>query len=323
MKPYELVAATIRGENPGRTPVYGWVFFELEDKLTKEFGSRENFEDKYEFDVAHIFGGPQPYHNNNKIVELLNKGIEITPDILLDIPLNPVDNMDDYKDIVAALKHYRTERERFCYVQTPGIFECLNTPFTIENHLMYLALYPDELKEVYARQARWNSRFAEHMIELGVDMVHVSDDWGAQTTLMFSLDMWKELIYPYHKITCETVKKRGTFLSLHSDGNISYALDGVVDLGYNLVHPWQESSGMSYDMYLEKYADKLAIMGGLCVQTALGFGDLAKVESEIRRVFSLLKGKRWIFCTTHTVMDHCSIEELVFAYDLVVKLARR
>ena len=35
-----------------------------------------------------------------------------------------------------------------------------------------------------------------------------------------------------------------------------------------------------------------------------------------------LKGKRWICCTTHFVQDHCSLEELEFAYDLITKLAR-
>ena len=63
-------------------------------------------------------------------------------------------------------------------------------------------------------------------------------------------------------------------------------------------------------------------MGGICIQSTLGFGDYKRLESEIRRVFSLLKGKRWICCTTHLVQPHCSIEELVFAYDLAYKLAR-
>lgn len=321
MKPYELVAATIKGENPGRTPVYGWVAANLKDRLTETFGSVENFEDKYEFDMAHIFGGPYP-HNMDAVKEMQTKGQEITPEVLLDIPLNPVDDMDSYKDVISSLEHHRKERERFCYIQTPGIFECLNSVFSIENHLMYLALYPDELKEVYRRQAEWNRKFAEHMIELGVDMIHVSDDWGAQNSTLFSPAMWKELIYPYHRITADTVKKHGTFLSLHSDGYVVPLLDGIVELGYDVIHPWQESAGMSYDLYLNNYSDKFGLLGGLCVQTILGFGDYEKLEREIRRVFKLLKGRRWMFCTTHFVQEHCSIDELVFAYDLVVKLAR-
>lgn len=46
------------------------------------------------------------------------------------------------------------------------------------------------------------------------------------------------MIHPYHKITCDAVKARDAFLSLHCDGNLNDVVDGVVDLGYDVVHPW-------------------------------------------------------------------------------------
>ena len=79
---------------------------------------------------------------------------------------------------------------------------------------------------------------------------------------------------------------------------------------------------MSYDLYLEKYADKFTILGGVCVQTALGLLSQEKLEAEIQRVFNLLKGKRWICCTTHFVQKHCSMDDLKFAFDLIYRLAR-
>ena len=322
MESRELVAKTIKGENnTGRTPVYGWVKANLKEEINEAFGSVANFEDHYQFDMAHLFGGPNP-HQEEKFNKLHEKGVEITPEVALDIKQNPVDNMDDYQDIVDALKHHQQERKRFCYVQTPGIFECINGIFGIEDHMLYMAMYPDKMAELYQRQAEWNRKFADNMIDLGVDMVHISDDWGAQKSLLFSKDMWKKYIYPNHKLVCDRVKERDCFLSLHSDGNISSVVDGIVDLGYDVVHPWQEAAGMSYDLYLNNYTDKFAILGGLCVQTTIGFGNYDKLENEIRRVFDLLKAKRWMFGTTHYVQDHCSIDELTFAYDLVVELAR-
>ena len=79
---------------------------------------------------------------------------------------------------------------------------------------------------------------------------------------------------------------------------------------------------MSYELYLEKYSDRFAILGGVCVQTAVGILPQAQLEAEIRRVFELLKGKRWICCTTHFVQNHCSMEDLTFAFDLIYRLAR-
>lgn len=317
----ELVAKTIKGENnTGITPVYGWLSANLTEQLTESFGSVENFEDQYEFDMAHLFGGPAMY-DMDVIEEIRKAEGEVTPEMLLEVPFLDPDDEKSYEPVKKGLEFHGKQRERFCYIQSNGIFELNNGFFGIEDHLCWVALYKEELKELYSRQAQWNAKVASNMIDLGVDMVHVSDDWGSQNSLMFSPKDLKELVAPNHKVTADLVKKRGRFLSLHSDGCIRDALDTIVDIGYDLIHPFQESAGMDYQMYLDRYQDKFAILGGLCIQTTLGFGNYERLESEIRRVFSLLKGKRFVCCTTHFVQDHCSIDELVYAYDLVMKLS--
>ena len=153
-------------------------------------------------------------------------------------------------------------------------------------------------------------------------MIHFSDDWGSQRSLMFSPKLWWELIYPNMKKVVDHAHSKGVFASLHSDGCVSAVIDGIIDIGFDLLHPWQESAGMSYDLYLDKCADKFAILGGVCVQTAIGILPFDELEKEIRRVFGLLKGKRWICCTTHFVTDRCTMQDLRGAFDLIYKLAR-
>ncbi|MCK5757670.1 MAG: hypothetical protein KAH14_01145 [Clostridiales bacterium] len=321
MNSRQLTAKVIRGEKTNRTPVYGWVSANLDKEITAEFGSVRNFEDHYEYDLAHIFGGPRPY-KKGQFKELIESGEEITPEMVLDISMQPADDETALANVKKRLDFYQADRERFCYMQTPGIFEFHNDVFGMENHMIQMILEPDQMKEVYKRQAEWNKKYSESIIELGIDMIHISDDWGAQNDLMFSKDTWLDMIMPYTKITADYVKSTGTFLSLHSDGNINRVLPEIRDLGFDILHPWQETAGMSYETFLNKYSTDFGIMGGLCIQSTLGFGDLDNVKSEIERVFGILKGKRWIFCTTHFVQDHCSMKELVFAYDLAVKLAR-
>jgi uroporphyrinogen decarboxylase len=319
----ERVIAVIRHEKPDRVPVYGWVRANMERQISEKFGSVEAFEDRYEFDFAHLFGGPGPYPSG-VISQLHQDGAgEIEPGALLDVPLNDPNNMDAYNDVANSIRHHKEERGRFVYMQTPGIFECLNGVFGIENHLAYLLLFEDELHEVYRRQAEWNRAFAMNCIDLGVDMVHVSDDWGQQHGLLFSPEVWWRLIYPYHKITTEAVKARGTFVSLHCDGNLNSVVDGVIALGYDVVHPWQESAGMSLQVFKDRYMGRFSAMGGLDIQTTLGFGKPDVLKSEIERVLGMFREGGLLFCTTHFVQDHCTIEELTFAYDLVYDLVRR
>ena len=323
MLPRDRVIQVINHNPPDRIPIYGWVRSNLETEISEAFGSVEAFEDHYEFDLAHIFGGPHPYPGDAlKALRQASNGV-VDPRALLDIPLNDPNHTNTYQNIVNAIKHHKENRGRFVYVQTPGIFECLNGPFGIENHLMYLALYENDLHEVYRRQSEWNRAFTGNCIDLGIDMVHISDDWGGQNTLLFSPSTWQRLIYPYHKPTCEYVKKRGAFLSFHSDGNISQILDGIVDLGFDVIHPYQESAGMDYQVYKQSYSDTFILMGGLDVQTTIGFGNLDVLTSEIERVMRLFASGGLLYCTSHFVQNHCTIEELTLAFDTVYELSRR
>ena len=227
MNSRERVIAVIEGREPDRMPVYSWVRANLDEEITESFGSCDEFEDTYDFDFAHLFGGPGSYQQEDLKAIREEKGA-VEPADLLELDMQDPNESSAYDSLHKDVEHHKTERNRFVYVQTPGIFECPNGPFGIEHHLMYLALYEKELHEVYRRQAEFNRQRAMNCLDLGIDMIHVSDDWGAQVGLMFSPEMWRKLMFPYHKVTCDAVKERGAYLSLHSDGNVTDVLDGIV-----------------------------------------------------------------------------------------------
>jgi len=319
----ERVIEVIQHRKPDRMPVYGWIRANLEKQISAAFGSVEAFEDQYEFDLAHIFGGPSPYREDDLNRLRTRGGGAIEPASLLEIELTDPDEQGTYDGIRQQLEYYKVQRGRFVYVQTCGIFECLNGPFGIQEHLMYLALYETELAEVYHRQAEWNRSFAVNCLDLGVDMIHVSDDWGAQNGLLFHPDVWRKLIFPNHKLMCDAVRQRGGYLSIHSDGNIAQVLDGIIELGYQVVHPFQESAGMDLRDFKKRYMNSFVVMGGLDVQTTIGFGNYDKLKREIERVVRMFADGGLIFCTSHFVQDHCTAEELTVAYDCVYALVRK
>jgi uroporphyrinogen decarboxylase len=72
----------------------------------------------------------------------------------------------------------------------------------------------------------------------------------------------------------------------------------------------------------QKYGDKFVVMGGLDVQTTLGFGKYDLLRAEIERVLRLFKDGGLLFSTTHFVQDHCTIDELTLAYDLIYRRVR-
>ena len=70
MNSRERVRAAILGGEIDRQPIYGWVYANLTNEINEKWGSVAAFEDKYEFDAAHIFGGPRPW--DKKLIERLS-----------------------------------------------------------------------------------------------------------------------------------------------------------------------------------------------------------------------------------------------------------
>jgi len=166
MNSRERVLATIQHRPADRMPVYGWTQANLEQPICQAFGSIDAFEDHYEFDLVHLFGGPAP-HPAASVRPVEGSAPAILPQDYLDVPLNDPNQQLAYRDLVRLIAHHQGERGRFVYVQTPVIFESLNDVFGIQNHLLYLALYPEALQQVYRRQAAWNRAFCHELYRSG------------------------------------------------------------------------------------------------------------------------------------------------------------
>lgn len=318
----ERTRAVIDGSKADRMPMFGWVQANLDDQISSQFGSVASFEDHYEFDLAHLFGGPSGYDTNELDALREAKGGTIEPADLLELTLLDPTDSAEYESLRQDILHHKEERGRFVYVQTPGVFEAHNGYFGIENHLMYLLLFPDDLQKVYARQAVWTASFAECCLNLGIDMIHVSDDWGSQRGLLFSPELFRNIIVPHHLPVSRLVKKMGGYFSIHSDGNINSALDTILDLGFDVVHPWQESAGMSYDLFDSNYRNKFTVMGGIDVQTSIGFGEPERAKREVGALIDRFHTGGMILCTTHFVQDHCSMDELTQVFDFIYEKIR-
>jgi uroporphyrinogen decarboxylase len=315
----ERVSLTLRHQARDRMPVYGWVKENMSGPICQAFGSVEAFEDHYGFDLAHLFGGPPSYVVGQEVLARSSRGEEVEPDEVLGLPLSDPNDSPAYDGLRSQVAHHKA-RDRFVYVQTPGFFEHWNGLFGIENHLGYLLTHTNEVELLYQKQADWNLQFAHNCLDIGIDCIHISDDWGGQNSLLFSPDLWMRLIYPNLKKVVDGVKARGGFVSIHSDGNINALKNHLVELGFDLVHPWQESAGMSLDDFDQNLRQSFTVMGGLDIQTTLGFGRLDLIRETLDRLIPQFQEGGLILCTTHFVQDHCSIEELVQTYDWIIQM---
>jgi uroporphyrinogen decarboxylase len=76
----------------------------------------------------------------------------------------------------------------------------------------------------------------EFWVTTDVDAVMFMDDWGAQTQLLISPALWRDLFKPLYKDYCDLAHAHGKFAMMHSDGNITSILGDLIEVGVDAVN---------------------------------------------------------------------------------------
>lgn len=330
----ERVFESIAHREADRVPLYVWVFRQpgVHQAIEAKYGSFEAFCDALQLDICQTF--PQKGLLKDRAA-ILNRRTELDKsqtdrrncygnvlslEEALEAEFTAPDDQAIYTRIREEVEEHKGRKGRAIFLQTHGVFETANGILGLEECLMEMAERPLLLKKLLEKIAFWNFGYIENALEIGIDVVHISDDWGMDNRMLMSPEQWWELIYPTEKISCDFALKKGALLSLHCDGYFMDVMDGVVELGFQVVHPVQTSAGMDLLEVKRKYGDRLTIYGGLDVRTTLGRGEPQKVVTEVRWLMRNLKtGGGYLFCTSHMVQPGTPIEEVELAYQVALE----
>ena len=323
MNSKERVLATINRQPTDRTPLDCWLYQkQFVEMLEAEYGSRDKFLDEFNLD---IFVGFVPYPNQ------LGRKVSVNELATLELGdahdpkwLAHTDWNSDFAgvNIKEAVAQHGNRRAIIAHIW--GIVEGTSTFLGIENCWANLGLEPDLMTAWFDRYADWLGDLVDSCIDAGVDIITLSDDWGSNNNMLFSPRMWRRMIAPYAARVVKRARDRGVPVNLHSDGYILNIMDDVVEMGYSMMHPVQESAGMDPQHIKEKYGDKLVIYGSLDVVDGLYKYEGEALDQYITQRFEIYgPGGGFIFNTGHFVQPDIPPERLIRAYTLANELALR
>lgn len=122
--------------------------------------------------------------------------------------------------------------------------------------------------------------------ETDVDGVSFMDDWGSQTSLLISPDMWRQIFKPLYKDYCDVLKSKGKFVFFHSDGNIRSIYPDLIEIGIDAVN--SQLFCMDMEELGDSFSGKITFWGEIDRQHVLPFGIEDDVRASVRRVCSSL-----------------------------------
>lgn len=169
-------------------------------------------------------------------------------------------------------------------VLSGGAFERMNQLVGMENALCAFYEYPDEVKEFCDAFCEYRLKCIDLIHEvLHPDVIEMHDDWGTNTNMFFSPEIWREFIKPMEQRYIDRIHSYGMIYNHHSCGYIMQIIPDLVEMGLDCINPLNVSNDVA--LIKEKYGDKITLMGGVDNQKIDADGCPEEdIRKEARRV---------------------------------------
>ncbi len=178
---------------------------------------------------------------------------------------------------------------------------------------MLIDPYTDYNEFVKLRDAvlEYNLGIIRQWLDLDIDGLFISDDWGGQEKLLVDPDYWRKFYKPSYKEMFDLIHSKSVDVWMHSCGHITEIIPDLIDLGLDVLNPVQPQA-MDIDFLGKNYGGKICFHGGLDVQETIPHGTPADIDNEVKHFINVLgtQDGGYIPGTSHTILPDTSVENI-------------
>jgi len=233
----------------------------------------------------------------------------------------PVPNPDNFNydlvsDQIAANKDYAI------YIGdcgTPDIINSNGRIMGMEDILVHLITENEAAISFLDRRIDMQLKVLERTLDKNkgkIDFMWLGEDLGTQITPMISLDLYRRILKPRHKLFIDLANSYKLPVLIHTCGSSSWVYEDFIEMGVKGVDTLQpEATNMSPRYLKDHFGGRLSFRG--CISTAgpLAYGS---VEDTIKTVKDTLKimmdGYGYHFAPTHAIQDNTPTENVIAMY---------
>lgn len=306
----ERTLTTLRHREPDRVPLNIWMFRkDVRAAVVERYGSLDRFHEELGIDVFMAVTPPPNRHNPEFVEEHMNLAFEeVTDDDFLD-PDDPV----IYEGVKELVERYG--EDKCILAQTWGVLESAYSFIGVEETLLRFGMWEPSMQAFFAKLGEWSAQVTRNVVELGIDVLHVSGDIGANQRMIVSPASWRERIAPLDAAIFAPGRERGLPCSLHSCGFFQPVIDDFLAMGVVAMHPLQQSAGFDLREIKARWGDRVTIHGGLEIRHYLPRATEAELVEHVREnVLACKPGGGFVFNTEHTVQPDTALERVELAY---------
>ncbi|MGD8399283.1 MAG: uroporphyrinogen decarboxylase family protein [Anaerolineae bacterium] len=215
------------------------------------------------------------------------------------------DNLDEYLHTIAPLLPAGMK----LLVQIGYVFMGAWQLLGFENYCLKLADDPGLIRDVHDWLGSSQLAVLETLLRHEcVGTVWLPDDLCYNSGPMVAPRVYREYVYPWYVKIVDRCHEAQIPVGLHSDGDLSRLLPGLVDCGFDAIHPFEPPMNNIVAVKRE-WGHCIAVAGGIDLKGALCDGTPADVEAEVRtQVAALAPGGGWLLGSSNSIPDFVPVE---------------
>lgn len=167
-----------------------------------------------------------------------------------------------------------------------GPFTRAWTLLGMENFLELTLTDPDEVSAFIGRIVDNHMVLAQRLIELGVEIGGVSDDYGTTQSLIMAPAAWRAMVKPHLARYYALHKDAGCLMKQHSCGNVTAIIPDLIEIGLDILNPLQ-AGALDHAAIKAHFGERLMLWGGVD-SGVLTAGSPADVVEEVKRRLRIL-----------------------------------
>ncbi len=214
-----------------------------------------------------------------------------------------------YTEAERVLREFKDEYWIVGVVPTT-IFESAWALRGYDKLMMDLILDPDRADGILDFTYGYHRVVAEKLVALGVDMVWLGDDVGAQNAMLMSPATWRKHFKPRMANLIASLKSINPEVKIayHSDGMISPIIPELIDIGLDVLNPIQPAA-MDPTKLKRDFGERLCFWGSIDLQHTLPYGTPAQVAAEVStRLDTIGRNGGLIIGPTHNIQLDTPLE---------------
>jgi uroporphyrinogen decarboxylase len=170
-----------------------------------------------------------------------------------------------------------------------ALFERLQALCGMDRALIWMLEEQEKLASFLLRLAAWNIEIARSYVGLGVEAGRISDDYGSQTALLMSPDLWRSVVKPALTQIVEFYKNHHCLVMIHSCGNIMAIMPDLVEIEIDVFNI--QTAANDLPLIKQKFGSRITIQGGVDTQRVMTRGTPDQVrEATLKAMRDLGEG---------------------------------